>query len=459
LFTFYDSFLSILEAAYTMSRDFACDHSPLSSATSKHAGEVGYRRPTAQQRATGAGRKKKENLDSDDSFPAPLVLPGDDLSFDPAAPPQSLLSWVREKERNRVTAERNVLYIAGPPRVAANVPFVRSWSVPQPRAVRSEDVNLTQPAVQDVMDYLAAFYHGMKVKLLPPDSLRFTGWDSGKPKSKKRFLGLSTTSESIRVRVRTSRDGLFQGQLNLDDLLDAAISSLPDDAYALLMLVEHDLFEDEDDDFCCGRAYGGSRVAVVSMARYNPNLDERQSVERQHAWPASHCEAFMRACCGESARTTKNASKRPNVQGRSPDKLPLQAAVAVNNATLSKRPPTHPGLLSDRWLSRVCQTASHELGHCFSMDHCVYYACVMQSTSSLAEDVRQPPYLCPVDLAKVLRATGADEKERYAVLRAFCEDSDVPMFAAFGAWLGIRLTETDGPTAATLGSKNMPIEL
>ena len=39
-------------------------------------------------------------------------------------------------------------------------------------------------------------------------------------------------------------------QLNLNDLLDVAVSILPDDAYAFLLLVEYDLSEDEDDNFC-----------------------------------------------------------------------------------------------------------------------------------------------------------------------------------------------------------------
>lgn len=449
-----------------MSRDVHCDHLSLCSASSAHAKSVGFRRPAAQQRAVAAGRKRGDALEPDDSFPAPLVLPGDDLSFDPKAPSQSLLSWVRLNERNKVTPERRVLYIAGPPEATADVPFVHRWSVPQHQRP-TEQADLTQPSVKDVMDYLAAFYHGMEVKIIPPDSLQFTKWDNGRAKAKSGFIGLNTSSESVRVRVRASPDGIFQGQLNLDDLLDTAISLLPDDAYSLLMLVEHDLYEDEDDDFCCGRAYGGSRVAVVSMARYNPNLDERHKVERQHAWPASHCEVYVRACCGEPSKIVK-AAKKPTNRECNDLKSPLQAAVAANSAALSKQPPTHPGLLSDRWLSRVCQTASHELGHCFGMAHCAYYACVMQSTSSLAEDVRQPPYLCPVDLAKVLKATGADERERYAALRAFCEDKDVPMFVAFWAWLGARLAGPNAPgnlargersSTTEMGSKDMPIEL
>lgn len=99
----------------------------------------------------------------------------------------------------------------------------------------------------------------------------------------------------------------------------------------------------------------------------------------------------------------------------------------------------------------------------------------MQATASLAEDVRQPPYLCPVDLAKMLRATGADERERYEALLAFCrrrEDGRAGPFKAFAAWIGGRLQELDkgveketaDPSSEPVskgkaGSKNLPIEL
>lgn len=164
-------------------------------------------------------------------------------------------------------------------------------------------------------NYLGAFYHGMRVKLLPSKTLRFTGWiyDGSLPSksraesTKLKLIGLTTPKECIGIRTRVCPNKTFQQQLNLDDLLDVAISVLPDDAYALLMVVEHDLFEDEDDDFCCGRAYGGSRIAAVSMARYNPTLDEQRNVGREHAWPASHCDAYVQECCGATPRATKKA--------------------------------------------------------------------------------------------------------------------------------------------------------
>ncbi len=112
------------------------------------------------------------------------------------------------------------------------------------------------------------------------------------------------------------------------------------------------------------------------------------------------------------------------------------------------------------------------------MDHCVYYACVMQATASLAEDVRQPPYLCPVDLAKILRATGADERERYEALLIFCtrhKDGGAGWFNAFEAWITGRLggleeeraglektagkSSSKPTTKGKAGSKTVPIEL
>jgi archaemetzincin len=64
----------------------------------------------------------------------------------------------------------------------------------------------------------------------------------------------------------------------------------------------------------------------------------------------------------------------------------------------------------------------------------------MQGTANMVEDARQPPYLCPVDLAKVLRATGADEEERYEKLLKVCKKHDeAHLLRAFGAWIRERI--------------------
>ena len=435
-------------------RSIVCDHTLLSYASSPYSKSTSFKRSNARQRASAAGRTNTSTDEDewDRSFPAPLVLPEDDLSYDPYDP-QSLLLWTREKERNEVTRQRNAVYVVGQPDISNDIPFARNWSAPKTKSDQAETV-IEPPNLVDITAYLAAFYHGLQVKVLPAGSLCFTSWTTTrdkKAKAKPQRVGLKTATETIGVRWRPSPDGVFSGQLNLDDLLDVAISILPEDAYALLMLVDHDLYEDEDDDFCCGRAYGGSRVAVVSMARYNPCLDKQHTAEREHAWPASHCEAYMQSRSLEavkpSRKKARTAKQMPNdrVSSSRTDKtpafaIPLQSAISAHKSIMSKEPPSIRDRLAGHWLSRVCQTASHELGHCFALDHCVYYACVMQGTASLAEDVRQPPYLCPVDLAKVLQATGTNKSRRYEALKMFCDQHrHVPMFAAFAAWLGERL--------------------
>ena len=174
-----------------------------------------------------------------------------------------------------------------------------------------------------------------------------------------------------------------------------------------------------------------------------PTSTPRRDVERVHAWPASHCSAYIDSCCGAPATKTKRkradatiAASVPTASSAAalppPSTAPLQAAVAAHLAAA----PGPAGL----WLGRLCRTASHEVGHCFGLDHCVYYACAMQGTACVAEDARQPPYLCPIDVAKVLRATGAQEADRDTALLAFCRGhSGSQLFAAYAAWLEAKL--------------------
>ncbi|KKK21191.1 hypothetical protein ARAM_004674 [Aspergillus rambellii] len=169
---------------------------------------------------------------------------------------------------------------------------------------------------------------------------------------------------------------MYPYQLNLDDLLDAAISILPSDAYALCMMVDDDLYEDEEDTFVCGRAYGGSRVAVVSSARYNPVLDAAQSVEREHAWPASHCKSYLEASCTKAGSTRKrrkvssfsssssssSSSSESNHHHHHHKSAPLEAALAAFSSSHETDTPMHlnasPALLSKLWLARICRTKS-----------------------------------------------------------------------------------------------------
>ncbi|KAL8773892.1 MAG: hypothetical protein Q9209_001322 [Squamulea sp. 1 TL-2023] len=388
----------------------ACEHDSLTSSSSPYATESNYKRPLHKLTAK---KRKRDHDNTNNLFPAPLILPGDELALDPKYPAQSVRSWQRDKNRNAVTHKRNIIYVAAPPRIDEDVEIVNSWTLPtSPRqqkhtiANKSSSTSPSLPAVEDIVSYLSAFYHPLPIKPCPVP-LTFTTWEDTSPPprahaSRKRqrkpsAIALRTDTSKTQIRTRSPSPGsLFPTQLNLNDLIDVAIDILPCDAYALLLLVSHDLYEDDNDVFVCGRAYGGSRVAVISTARYNPELDEAQGVDRKHAWPASHCTEFIDAICDSKS------SGDPNMI--LPKSYPLHLALSSH----LKHPP-EPSLL---WLIRTALTSAHELGHCFGLDHCVYYACCMQGSASLAEDARQPPYLCPVCEEKVLSATGADAGKR-----------------------------------------------
>ncbi|KAI0469140.1 hypothetical protein F4859DRAFT_516493 [Xylaria cf. heliscus] len=443
-----------------------CRHDELLLECSPWAVEAGFERPDAAKRlaaTTKGGRNplstkgkpaktvKKLSQEAAEqlspSFPAPLLLPKDELNWDPDYPPQSFRSWLVEIERNKITSGRRTLYVAAPPIVTPGVSFMNAWAQPTAAASAASAAPASQldgldpPSADASLQYLGAFYHGLPVKFLP-DQLRFVPWEDTHG-----YVGLARNDMCTRIRTRKTPDGKFKRQLNLNDILDAAIEMLPNDAYSIALLMHFDLYEDDDDDFCCGRAYGGSRVCVVSSARYHPALDVDENIDRNHMWPASHCKKFADDLCAVEGLEPKEHIK-PAYE--TPDSPLQQAVEATRQVHTTSTIEGKSGL----WFSRIARTLVHELGHCFGMDHCIYYACNMQGTSGIAEDVRQPPYLCPVCLEKVAYAiacelqardkTGKDEyiKERYGATAEFCETwKHVELFAAYGAWIRARLQQ------------------
>ncbi|KAF2175711.1 hypothetical protein K469DRAFT_743201 [Zopfia rhizophila CBS 207.26] len=453
-----------------------CPHTTITLSPSQYAPEVGYKGPTPRQRASalsvmGESGEKEGKLDDEPGigcFPSPLVLPGDELAEDPTYPPQSLGSWMRENDRNEVTKARRTIYVTAPPNISDDVGVMRSWSPLQPQGARRK-TNIRVPKTGDVIEYLAAFYHGLPVNQFPAEELEFVSWkESGrttrKAKRQTEYVGLRYFDEATRIRTRQSPDNPQSLQINLDDLLDAATAMLPKDAYALLMLVEQDLYQSKDDEFVCGMAIGGDRVAVVSMARYCPVLDEEMRVEREHAWPASHCLDYVIECCEEADdRPKKRARTQPKKKMGTgeyePSLQPLRMAVQAHMTLPPLNSLSSPEALRNLWLGRVCRTASHELGHCFGIDHCVWFACNMNASGSIREDPRQAPYLCHVNLAKVTRATRTGTEEWYEAMTKFYEGFvDVYIFAALGAWCGEMLKLRGGKIGVSGGREN-PIKI
>jgi archaemetzincin len=67
------------------------------------------------------------------------------------------------------------------------------------------------------------------------------------------------------------------------------------------------------------------------------------------------------------------------------------------------------------------KTGTHELGHMFSMYHCILYECNMCGSNHMEESDRRPVWLCPECLAKTCWATGVQPAARFRKLAEFCK--------------------------------------
>lgn len=82
-------------------------------------------------------------------------------------------------------------------------------------------------------------------------------------------------------------------------------------------------------------------------------------------------------------------------------------------------------------LLRTMKTAVHEMGHMFSMDHCISHECGMCGSNHREEADRRPLWFCPECMAKVCWTTGTNPVSRYRTLADFCEKNSLENEKAF----------------------------
>lgn len=72
-------------------------------------------------------------------------------------------------------------------------------------------------------------------------------------------------------------------------------------------------------------------------------------------------------------------------------------------------------------LDRLIKTSAHEIGHMFTLHHCIHSVCVMNGSNSLYETDARPNRLCSVCLHKLHWNIGFDLQKRCHELKAFFE--------------------------------------
>ncbi|CAL1548187.1 unnamed protein product [Lymnaea stagnalis] len=75
--------------------------------------------------------------------------------------------------------------------------------------------------------------------------------------------------------------------------------------------------------------------------------------------------------------------------------------------------------VDDQVLWKLFKSLSHEVCHLLGLQHCQFFLCAMNESSSVTQALSQPLFLCPVCLRKVQRACGFDVLERYQRLQQF----------------------------------------
>jgi archaemetzincin len=161
----------------------------------------------------------------------------------------------------------------------------------------------------------------------------------------ERFFGMPVVQRLTQpIKVLHPQSRIHDGRLqyHTPSLLNALIKRVPEDAYCLIAVTQADLYPKPGWNFVFGEARLYERVGVYSFARYDP--------------------AFY----GEA---------RGPETGR-------------------------------QILRRSLKLMAHEVGHMFGVEHCIFYACVMNGTNHLEETDRSPLHLCPVCLRKLHDSVG-----------------------------------------------------
>jgi predicted Zn-dependent protease len=155
------------------------------------------------------------------------------------------------------------------------------------------------------------------------------------------------------------------------------------DAFAVIGITMEDIYSAPGDLFIAGMAAGGSKVAVLSFARYHPRIRMHFQDWDNYGYASKSAEYSY----------FEEGKPRPKVSDERPAVLDAESRV--------------------NYLRRAGKLVVHELAHVYGIDHCIHYHCVMNGTGHLVEDFSAPAHLCAVCLRKLQFRMGFDVPQRY----------------------------------------------
>lgn len=171
---------------------------------------------------------------------------------------------------------------------------------------------------------------------------------------------VSSGELGCKTRLHEVIQGVKREQMLAPDILKYIQRDMPYDAYCVIGVTMVDLYPDEKWNFVFGQASLVRRCGIFSFARYHPNFLDTKDVN----------------------------DTMESILELSPDDLRLG-------------------------LRRSFEILTHEVSHMFGIQHCIYFACLMNGSNHQKESDSRPIFLCPVCLRKLQHAIGFDTVKRY----------------------------------------------
>ncbi|CAI2374251.1 unnamed protein product [Moneuplotes crassus] len=200
------------------------------------------------------------------------------------------------------------------------------------------DESISMGFLENCRKYCEAFYFGLPVKILDNIDVK-----------------------ELNVKSRGKSDSI---QYSAKQILTKAKRKIPKDAYAMICVLNKDIYSREDWNFVFGYASLRARIGVFSFARYDPSF-----FNDDHGMTSEEVEDTVQF----------------------------------------------------RGIKVMC----HEIGHMFGLKHCTYYRCIMNGSMSSEEALLKPCYLCPICLKKLYFVVQCDILSRYQALNEACEISQL----------------------------------
>lgn len=257
----------------------------------------------------------------------------------------------------------------------------------------------TGPALDGIIEYVSAFFCRDVIQL----DYVYIKPNPGRP-SRKSVLWRTAMHEcEIHGRLSTTNPRF---QTHVDGLLTEIAAVRDDgsyndqviaDAFAVIGITSSDLYSGDSDLFVAGMAAGGSKVAVLSLARYHPHVKMCPFNWDDYSYLP-----------GPSSYSYYEDNKKRKIGASTPSSF----------ASLSTKS-------QSEYIRRAGKLIVHEICHVYGIDHCVYYNCIMNGTGHLVEDFSAPSHLCPVCLRKLQFRLGFNVEERYERLQRVFEKWDL----------------------------------